>query len=169
MNYAKIDKCDTANGEGVRVSLFVSGCSINCPGCFNKPAQDFKFGKEFSQDTLDEILNLCESPYISGLSLLGGDPLHPKNVPTISSLVKAFRQRFRDTKTIWCWTGYTLEQLKERGDPSISYILDNIDVLVDGPFVESLKDPSLSWRGSSNQRVLLKPYTHPSGHLTNSP
>ena len=154
MFYSKLDKCDTANGDGVRVSLFVSGCSINCPGCFNKPAQNFKFGQEFTPDVLNCILKACDNPYTACLSVLGGEPFHIRNVATVADSIMAFRQKFGNTKTIWCWTGYTLEQLQERKDAATFYVLANIDVLVDGPFVESLKDPSLDWRGSRNQRVL---------------
>lgn len=154
MNYAKIEKADCCNGTGVRTTLFVSGCTHSCPGCHNREAQNFKFGQEFTKDVQEDVLEECSKDYCAGLSISGGDPLHPKNIKEISDLVLAFRQRFGDTKTIWCWTGYTLDALEARVDPWTEHILANLDVLVDGPFIEALKDTTLQWRGSLNQRVL---------------
>lgn len=154
MNYSKIEFADTQNGAGIRTTLFVSGCRLNCKGCFNKVAQDFRFGQEFTKEAVDELLTSIDNEYVKGLSLLGGECFDPKNIPTISSLVSQFRQCFGNTKDIWCWTGYTLEQLQERLCPSTKYLLSEIDVLIDGPFVEELKDLSLKWRGSRNQRVI---------------
>lgn len=158
MNYAKIEKCDVVNGPGIRTTLFVSGCTHACPSCHNKEAQNFRFGQKFTQQTLEELLEVCSDEFCSGLTLSGGDPLHPTNILDVAHIVKAFRYRFGNTKNIWCWTGYTLEGLRNRCDFAVSYLLENIDVLVDGPFVEALKDPALKWRGSSNQRILHYPF-----------
>ena len=166
MNYGGLRFCDVANGTGCRVSLFVSGCTNNCPGCFNKEAQDFNYGQEFTSGTLEAILDGCDHDYIAGLTILGGEPMHPRNQPTVADIVSAFRKRFGDKKTIWVFTGYVLEKDLDPGRRVYTdytpVILDNIDVLVDGPFVEALKDPSLKFRGSSNQRHIYlqdgKPY-----------
>lgn len=156
MNYSKLEKADLVNGPGVRVSLFVSGCRLNCSGCFNKVAQDFKAGQEFTQKTIDEILALCENEFISGLSILGGEPLDEKNIKSVVELLGAFREKFGYAKTVWLWSGFTLEELRARGSYFVDVVLEDVDVLVDGRFVEALKDPALSHRGSSNQRVLHK-------------
>ena len=141
MNYGTIKKNDIANGVGVRVSLFVSGCTHHCPGCFNEEAWDFGFGKPFTGETEEEILDALAPDYIEGLTLLGGEPFEPEN-----------------QKNLWCYTGYTLEQdLLRDSRARCGYtdrMLSMIDVLVDGRFVEALKDISLPFRGSSNQRIL---------------
>lgn len=147
MNYGKIKPVDVANGEGVRVSLFVSGCPHHCKGCFNPELWNYHAGKSYTIDTTVEIINLCYKPYISGLSLLGGEPLDPKNVGYLTQLCNTFKRYFPD-KTIWCYTGYRWEEIKQL------YIMKYIDVLVDGQFVEALKDPRLKFRGSSNQRII---------------
>lgn len=156
MNYAEIKKYDIANGIGVRVSLFVSGCRHYCKGCFNSEAWDFSYGKEFTDATVSEILEACDKKYIRGLSLLGGEPLDPNNQGEVLKLIKEFKKRFPD-KTIWCYSGYDLEKellpLKI-GEPEIlSEILNNIDVLVDGEFIEDKKSLELRFRGSSNQKI----------------
>ena len=156
MNYSKLEKADLVNGPGVRVSLFVSGCRLNCSGCFNKVAQDFKAGQEFTKETVDEILSLCENEFISGLSILGGEPLDEKNIKSVVELLDAFRGKFGYAKTVWLWSGFTLEELRARGSYFVDAVLEEVDVLVDGRFVEALKDPTLPHRGSSNQRVLHK-------------
>lgn len=156
MYYSKIEYCDCSNGVGARVTLFVSGCRIGCKGCFNKAAQNFKFGQEFTQEIINKILDSIDNEYVAGLSILGGEPFDTKNVCTVYELVRQFRQRFGNTKNIWCWTGYLLEDLQARDDLATQHLLAQIDVLVDGPFAETLKDPALVWRGSSNQRVLHK-------------
>ncbi len=156
MHYSKIDKCSLVDGVGIRTTLFVSGCTHNCPSCHNHEAQNFRFGRGFTQDTIKEILQECSNEYCAGLSLSGGDPLHPKNVPDVLELVQEFREVFGDGKNVWCWTGYTLEHLQARKDWVTSLLLSSIDVLVDGPFIEALKDPSLKFRGSSNQRILYR-------------
>lgn len=150
MNYGAIKLCDIANGEGVRVSLFVSGCRRHCKGCFNEDTWDFNYGKEF---TITEHLKISEQlrkPYISGLSILGGEPFEPENAFTVLELVKHFK-RSLPNKTIWVYTGFSYELI---ANSMVSSALQYIDVLVDGPYVESLRDPSLAYRGSSNQRII---------------
>lgn len=147
MNYAKIKPVDIANGEGVRVSLFVSGCSHKCKGCFNPELWNYNAGFVFTYDTVEQILNLCSRDYISGLSLLGGEPLDPKNCQELLLLCHAFKHKYPN-KTLWCYTGYEWEAVKHLA------IMKYIDVLVDGKFVLDLKDPRLKFRGSSNQRII---------------
>lgn len=147
---------DTANGPGVRVSLFCSGCTLRCKGCFNKESWDFRAGKPFTEETLETILRGLDSDYVEGLSLLGGDPLEKENIPQIEEICRAVRRRFGNSKTIWMWTGRKLDQVA--GEP----VLDLIDVLVDGPFIEKFKTSGKgAWRGSTNQRIIkisaLKP------------
>lgn len=155
MNYSKIDSCSITDGPGIRVSLFVSGCRIGCKGCFNKVAQDFKFGEEFTDETMANILSHLNNDYVSGLTVLGGEPMDVKNVDEVSNIVSIVKKMFPD-KNIWLYSGYLLEQLLDRKCILTEYVLKNIDVLVDGPFVEYLKDPSLRFRGSSNQRILQR-------------
>lgn len=152
MNYQTIIKDDLINGEGVRCSLFVSGCSHCCAKCFNEKAWDYRSGQEFSTETIDIILAELSKPYISGLSLLGGDPLMKKNIETILELCKIVKDTYPN-KTIWCWSGYTLEEIM---DNHASPILEYIDVLVDGKFIEAEKNLKLPFRGSNNQRILYK-------------
>lgn len=147
MNYGTIKNFDIANGPGIRVSLFVSGCRNNCPGCFNKEALDFNYGQEFTNDTWLEIKKMLDNPNIAGLSILGGDPFEPENIETVEEICKRTRMHCPD-KTIWVWTGYRYENLAHLS------IMKYIDVLVDGRFVERLKDLRLAYRGSSNQRVI---------------
>ncbi len=155
MNYAEIKKYDIANGEGVRVSLFVSGCRRHCKGCFNSVAWDFSYGKPFTADTEEEIFEALSPDYIAGLSLLGGDPFEPENRAALLPFLQRMRQKFPQ-KDVWCYTGYTYENgsLKEMNGDGIGEMLSCIDILVDGPFIEALKDIRLKFRGSSNQRVL---------------
>ncbi|MDF2887043.1 MAG: anaerobic ribonucleoside-triphosphate reductase activating protein [Lacrimispora sp.] len=160
MYYATIKPTDVANGPGVRVSLFVSGCTHYCKGCFNAEAWDFHYGREFTKDTLDQIISYLDHSYIAGLSLLGGEPMHPENQKGILPLVEEVRRRFPD-KTIWCYTGYDFEA-DILGDmahriPETSRILDSLNVLVDGKFVEEKKDLKLRFKGSSNQRIIKVP------------
>jgi anaerobic ribonucleoside-triphosphate reductase activating protein len=147
MNYAKILPADIANGPGFRVSLFVSGCNRRCEGCFNEAAWSFTYGQEFDGETLHELVRLLDNPNIEGLSILGGDPFEPENREAVYEICKLVKF-LRPNKTIWIWTGYLFENLKEL--PVMKYI----DVIVDGPFVEELKDLRLKWKGSSNQRVI---------------
>ena len=153
MNYAEIKFPDVSNGTGVRVSLFVAGCRMNCYNCFNKEAQDFNYGQLYTSETKKEILEKLDLTYIKGLSILGGDPMEPENQKEIADLVAEAKKNHPE-KDIWLWTGRIYPDL-----PITDYtstILENLDVLVDGPFVESLKDLSLEWRGSSNQRILTR-------------
>ena len=157
MNYATIKPHDTADGYGVRVSLFVSGCTHHCKGCFNSEAWDFNYGTPYTQETENEIISLLNRDYIRGLSLLGGEPMEPQNQAVIVNLIKRVKQEL-PTKDIWCYSGYTLDKdLCDGGRAHTSVtdeILHNIDVLVDGRFVVELKDLTLKFRGSSNQRLI---------------
>ncbi len=158
MNYASIRKCDIANGEGVRVSLFVSGCTHHCKGCFNKEAQDFGYGNIFDESVENEILDALKPSYITGLTVLGGEPMEVSNQRALAPFLRRFRKLFGETRTLWIYTGCTLEQLEDDASrwrcEVTEEILSMTDVLVDGPFVEELKDISLRFRGSSNQRII---------------
>lgn len=147
MRYNTIKQLDIANGPGCRVSLFVQGCDFNCPGCFNTVAKDFSGGKEFTDQTEDVIFALAEPAYISGLSILGGEPLHPRNREGTLRLVKNFKMQYPE-KTVWLWTGYLWEDVADLLSES------DVDVVVDGQFIEKLKDLRLKYRGSSNQRII---------------
>ena len=158
MNYAVIKKNDVANGPGVRVSLFVSGCRHRCPECFNSEAWDFEYGKPFDDEVIKEILDACDRPFIDGLSILGGEPLECENQGGVYTLLREFRSRFPQ-KSVWCYTGFELDTELcgggSRADtPILSEILSLVDVLVDGRFVPSMRDLSLRFRGSSNQRII---------------
>ena len=156
MNYATIKKNDVANGEGVRVSLFVSGCRHHCKNCFNQEAWDFAYGVPYTEETEKEILTALKPGYVSGLSLLGGEPFEPENQEAVLTLVKKVKETMPE-KSIWCYTGFLFENIRggKVGDPTVANeLLFHIDVLVDGKFVEELKDLSLLFRGSSNQRIL---------------
>ena len=157
MNYAEIKKTDIANGEGVRVSLFVSGCRRHCKNCFNKVTWDFSYGKPFTQDVQNELLEALAPDYIAGLTLLGGDPMEPENQRALLPFVRRVREELPQ-KTIWCYTGYTyrdgaIEEEQANCEVTRQFI-SLLDVLVDGRFVEELKDIRLVFRGSSNQRVI---------------
>ena len=147
MNYLKILSTDICNGNGVGVTLFCAGCRHNCKGCCNPETHDFTAGKPFTEETLNYILELSKPDYINHLALLGGDPAHPKNWPTIKELVKKFKEVYPN-KTVWLWTGYLWEDVAE------DLIGSGVDVVVDGRFVEELKDLRLKYRGSSNQRII---------------
>lgn len=151
MKYAKIRKMDISNGEGVRVSLFVQGCSFHCKNCFNQETWDFNGGKEFTTAEIQKIIELANKDYIAGLSVLGGEPLHNNNVNEVFHIVATFKEKFPN-KDIWLWTGFKFEDAIK--DSKRKFILRNIDVLIDGQFEEDKKDLTLKWRGSSNQRVI---------------
>ena len=154
MNYSQLIACDTANGEGVRTSLFVSGCTNHCPGCFNQEAQDFNYGKLYTQDTENILLDCIKQPYISGLSILGGDPLcqDDAGLITLNSLAHKVHSL---GKTVWLWTGFKWEDFNFTNNFSLqSLLLSACDVVVDGPFIEAEKDLSLAFRGSRNQRII---------------
>ena len=157
MYYGEIKKCDIANGEGVRVSLFVSGCTHHCPGCFNQDTWDFDYGKEYTQETEEDILNALAPDYINGLSLLGGEPFEPQNQAVLVELLRKVKERY-PRKNIWCYSGYLFDkELLSESRARCEYtdeMLSMLDVLVDGRFVETLKDIRLVFRGSSNQRVI---------------
>ena len=151
MHYSQLNKFDTVNGTGIRVSLFVSGCDIKCKGCFNKEAWDFNYGKEFTNETLNEILHHLDNPYVKGLSILGGEPLAEKNRDTVYDVCKTVKSML-PTKDIWLWSGYK----KSKIEKDFPKILDTIDVLVDGSFVEKDKNTNLLFRGSNNQKIYVK-------------
>jgi len=161
MNYASIRTCDIANGEGVRVTLFVSGCTHHCKGCFNKEQWDFGFGEPFTRETEDSLLKALDSTFISGLSILGGEPMEPSNQLALVPFLRRFREKFGCSKTLWVYTGCVLDTETFKLQPSTFNLegtteefLSMTDVLVDGPFVEEKKDISLPFRGSANQRIL---------------
>ena len=160
MKYAAIKNCDIANGPGVRISLFVSGCTHRCKGCFNEVAWDFDYGQPFTQETIDEILEMLEPDYISGLTLLGGEPFEPQNQGPVLELLRQMKARYPD-KTVWVFSGYFFDKDILAGRLGSWHVteeyLSYIDVLVDGPFVLEKKDLSLRFRGSSNQRLINVP------------
>ena len=147
MRYNKIRKMDISNGPGVRVSIFLQGCSFNCKNCFNPETHDFNKGEEFTYDTINKLLELSDKEYINGLSILGGEPLHEFNILGTIRLAKAFKEKFPN-KTIWVWTGFLFENVINKD------IFKYIDVLVDGQFEEEHKDIRLKYCGSTNQRVI---------------
>lgn len=166
MKYGTIKKCDIANGPGVRISIFVSGCRHHCKGCFQPETWDFNYGNEFTQETEKEILDALEPYYIKGLTVLGGEPFEPENQRVLVKFLKDIRSRYPN-KTIWCYTGYTLEDLLAQHGKARCEVTDEmcgyIDVLVDGEFVLDKKDISLKFRGSSNQRLICMPETLKTG------
>lgn len=162
MNYAEIKYTDIANGPGVRVSLFVSGCTHHCKGCFNAVTWDFAYGKPFTQEVQDAIIEALEPYYISGLTLLGGEPMEPENQKALLPFVRRVKERYPE-KTIWCFTGYlfdtqVLNQMCKE-IPETKELVSLFDVCVDGPFVEEKKNITLKFRGSSNQRIIDVPRT----------
>ena len=168
MNYATIKPRDIANGPGVRVSLFVSGCTHHCKGCFNREAWDFDFGQPFTQETIDYILTELSPAYVRGLTLLGGEPFEPGNQPAILELLRQIKEKY-PTKSIWAFSGYLFDRdiLPGRlGDPAITReYLSYLDVLVDGPFIESKKNLTLRFRGSENQRLIDVPKSLAAGEI----
>ena len=168
MNYATIKNCDIANGEGIRVSLFVSGCTHHCPGCFNAEAWDFSYGEPFTEQTQEELFSLLAPDYIAGLSLLGGEPFEPVNQRGLLPFLRELRRRMPE-KNVWCYTGYLLET--ELLAPSrarcacTDEMLRCIDILVDGRFEEDKKNLRLLFRGSSNQRIIDLPATLAAGQV----
>lgn len=156
MHYATIKEVDIANGTGVRVSLFVSGCTHRCQDCFNQIAWDFHYGEEFTQTTIDYILKALSPSHIKGLTLLGGEPMELPNQQGLLPLLKQVKQMYPH-KDIWCYTGYLLEDLLDGGmvhNDMTDELLNDIDILVDGKFVSELKDIRLKFKGSSNQRII---------------
>lgn len=170
MHYGELKKCDIANGTGVRVTLFVSGCTNRCEGCFQPQTWDFCYGKPFTADTEAEIFAELDKSYVDGLTLLGGEPFEPKNQPTLTALLRRVKAQYPD-KTVWCFTGFRLgeELLAEGSYPRTEYtdeMLSYIDILVDGRFVLAQKDISLQFRGSRNQRIIDMNRTRESGEIT---
>ena len=168
MNYAEIKYCDVANGPGVRTSLFVSGCSHHCPGCFNEIAWDFNYGKPFTQDTIDSIIESLKPDYIQGLTLLGGEPFEYSNQKGLLPLVRQVREVLPQ-KDIWCFTGFLfdkdiIENMCKKWKET-NELLSYIDVLVDGRFVEELKNLNLKFKGSENQRTFLVNESLKSGNV----
>ena len=148
MRYNLIRKMDISNGPGVRVSIFMQGCAFHCKNCFNPETWDFNGGKEFNDSTINEVLDLCKEDYIKGLSILGGEPMHPNNIEGTTKLAKAFKERYPN-KTLWVWSGFLFDKdLKDKE------VLKYVDTLVDGQYKDELHDFTLKWRGSSNQRVI---------------
>lgn len=165
MNYATIKNCDIANGPGVRVSLFVSGCTHHCPGCFNEIAWDFAYGEPFTQQTIDSIIQMLRPAYIRGLTLLGGEPFEPENQGAIVELLRQVKRELPE-KSIWAFSGYLFDRdiLSGRLGDTGEY-LSYLDVLVDGPFVEAKKNLSLRFRGSENQRIIDVPASLAAGRI----
>lgn len=148
MRYNKIRKMDIVDGPGVRVSIFEQGCSFNCKNCFNPETHDFTAGKEFTDETINRVLELCDKDYIEGLSILGGEPMHPRNIEGTEKLARSFKEKFPN-KNLWVWSGFSFDKdLKDKE------VLKYVDVLVDGRYVDELRNPMLEWKGSSNQRVI---------------
>ncbi len=168
MNYATIKNCDIANGPGVRVSLFVSGCTHRCPGCFNEVAWDFEYGVPFTQETIEAIVNMLRPAHIKGLTLLGGEPFEPQNQAPLLELLRRVRRELPE-KSIWAFSGYLFDRdiLSGRLGPwaVTEELLSYLDVLVDGPFIESQKNLSLRFRGSENQRLIDVPASREAGEI----
>ena len=168
MHYGTIKNCDIANGIGVRVSLFVSGCRNRCPGCFQPETWEFDYGQPFTEQTANRLIALLRPDYIDGLTLLGGEPFEPENQPELLALVRRVRQNYPQ-KTVWAFTGYTLETLLSgAGHPCCEAtlpLLHQIDVLVDGRFEQAQKNLRLRFRGSENQRLIDLPASLASGRV----
>ena len=168
MHYGEIKNCDIANGEGVRVSLFVSGCTNHCKNCFQPQTWDFEFGRPFTAETEEELLTMLKPDYINGLTVLGGEPFEPSNQRSLLPFLRRVRETY-PKKNIWCFSGFTYEELKTDGSHPrcevTDEMLDQLDVLVDGRFVEELKDISLRFRGSSNQRLIDMKKSREAGEL----
>lgn len=160
MKYNKIRKMDISNGPGVRVSIFMQGCAFHCKNCFNPETHDFAGGKEFTEDTINHVLDLCDNENVEGLSILGGEPMHPNNIEGTTKLAKAFKEKYPN-KNVWAWTGYRLdEDLKDKE------VVNYLDVLIDGQYVDAMHNPTLHWKGSENQRVIDVPKTIASHQIT---
>ena len=158
MRYNRIRKMDISNGPGVRVSIFVQGCEFHCKDCFNPETWDFKCGNEFNDETIEKVLDLCNYDHIVGLTILGGEPMHPVNIEGTTKLAREFKKRF-PKKSLWVWTGFLYEGIKEKE------VFNYIDVLVDGQFKTELFSPKLRWKGSSNQRVIDIDKTKKNGEI----
>lgn len=168
MNYAEIKYCDIANGEGVRTTLFVSGCRHHCKNCFQPETWSFSYGEEFSDDVAQKIMASLESPFVDGITLLGGEPMEPENQRALLPFVRAVKQAYPD-KTIWCYTGDVFEDLmnpeSDRHTEATNELIACIDILVDGPYIEAEHDITLRFCGSKNQRIIDVPATLASGSV----
>lgn len=168
MYYGNIKKYDVADGEGVRVTLFISGCRIHCPGCFQSETWDFRYGQEYTGETQKEVLDAMDSEFIAGLTVLGGEPFEPENQRVIVKLMKAAKERYPE-KNIWCWSGYLYDRDLQPGGRKYTEVTDEmlsyIDILVDGPFMLAKKNLALSFRGSENQRVIDLKKTRETGEV----
>lgn len=169
MHYSTIKDCDIANGIGVRITLFVSGCTNHCKNCFQPQTWDFDFGEPFTEETEEKLLQMLKPDYINGLTLLGGEPMEPQNQRALVPFLKRVRETYPN-KNIWCFTGFTYEVLKTDGSHPRCEVTDEmlslIDVLVDGRYVDELKDLTLQFRGSSNQRLIDMVKTRENGEVT---
>ena len=171
MYYGQITRADSANGVGMRVSLFVSGCTNHCKGCFQPQTWDFSFGSPYTKETEDELVKELQRPFYSGITILGGEPFEPENQRELVKLIRRIRREL-PTRTIWMYTGNVYEDMLPGGKRHIEVtdeILDNIDVLVDGPFVEEKKNIGLNFRGSENQRIIDMKATRKEGHVVLDP
>ncbi|MBR2596351.1 MAG: anaerobic ribonucleoside-triphosphate reductase activating protein [Solobacterium sp.] len=168
MYYGNIKKYDVADGEGVRVTLFISGCRIHCPGCFQPETWDFRYGQEYTEETQKEVLDAMDSEFIAGLTVLGGEPFEPENQRVIVKLMKAAKERYPE-KNIWCWSGYLYDRDLQPGGRKYTEVTDEmlsyIDILVDGSFMLAKKNLALSFRGSENQRVIDLKKTRETGEV----
>ena len=168
MHYGEIKNCDIANGNGVRVTLFVSGCTNHCPGCFQPQTWDFSYGEKFTKETEEKILQMLSPIFINGLTLLGGDPFEPANQRELVGFLRKVRETYPQ-KDIWAFSGFTWEEMHQENSYVHTEVTDEmlslLDVLVDGRFVEELKDISLRFRGSSNQRLIDVPKTLAQGEI----
>ena len=169
MHYSTIKDCDIANGIGVRITLFVSGCTNHCKNCFQPQTWDFDFGEPFTEETEEKLLEMLKPDYINGLTLLGGEPMEPQNQRALVPFLKRVREAYPN-KNLWCFTGFTYEVLKTDGSHPRCEVTDEmlslIDVLVDGRYVDELKDLTLQFRGSSNQRLIDMVKTRENGEVT---
>lgn len=169
MHYSTIKDCDIANGIGVRITLFVSGCTNHCKNCFQPQTWDFDFGEPFTEETEEKLLEMLKPDYINGLTLLGGEPMEPQNQRALVPFLKRVREAYPN-KNVWCFTGFTYEVLKTDGSHPRCEVTDEmlslIDVLVDGRYVDELKDLTLQFRGSSNQRLIDMVKTRENGEVT---
>ena len=154
MNYCQIIKNDVANGPGIRLSLFVSGCSNHCEGCFQPKTWDPDYGELFTAGVLEEVLDELAKPYYTGITILGGDPFYKDNRSEVLCLIRSIRRKFAYARSIWLYTGYTFEHLTEEHDETVDDIISMSDVMVDGPFILSQKSMFLAFRGSENQRII---------------
>ena len=159
MRYNKVRKMDISDGPGIRVSIFMQGCTFHCKNCFNPETHDFMGGEEFTEETIQEVLKLCENENIEGLSILGGEPMHPLNIEGTTKLAKAFKEKFPN-KNIWAWSGFLFDR-----DLQGKEVLNYLDVLVDRQYVDELHDPRLKYCGSSNQRVIRVPESLKKGKI----